>query len=82
MTHARKKDRRTRHLCLTLQHQEGGAVSKAVAELAGATLSNNKYYYYCTCTHIHTMRACRDVACDVQVQRIMLASHLAATTVK
>ena len=29
-------------------------------------------------TYIHTMHACRDVACDVQVQR-MLASHLAAT---
>ena len=43
----RKEGKEDDNLCLTLQHQEGGAVSNAVAELARAKLSNNNYYYYC-----------------------------------
>ena len=61
------------------QHQEGGAVSHVAAELARAKLSTTTTAYcYYTCTHIHTMHSCRDVACDAQVQR-MLASHVAGT---
>ena len=67
------------------KHQEGNAVSNAVAELARAKLSSNNNYYillyipvrtYTRCTHASyvamLLAMCRCSVC-------MLASHLAAT---
>ena len=77
----RKEGKKDDNFCLTLQHQEGGAVSNAVAELARAKPSNNNYYYcyYCTCTHIHTMHAVAMLLAMCRCSVCMLASHLAAT---